>query len=66
MKKSPVPSPASHPNTYVGFSTGTAAALLIYEAHTRFGVDLTELEAGALVSAVVSLALLVGKRRSSN
>lgn len=64
MKRSPVPNPAEHPNSYVGFSTAMAASLLIYEAHTRLGVDLTQLEAASIVGAVVSAALLIGKRRT--
>jgi hypothetical protein len=60
--KGVVPSPVVHPNAYAAFSSGMATALLIYEAHTRLGLDLTELEAGFIVGVVSSLVLFLRKR----
>ena len=56
------PSPVEHPNTYAGFSSAMLTALIVYEANTRLGIELTELEAGGIVAIVTSLVLYFGKR----
>lgn len=60
------PSPKEHPNAYAGFSSAMASALLVYEAQTRLGINLTELEAGAIVAIVTSAVLFFGKRVKPN
>jgi hypothetical protein len=62
MTLNPIPNPREHPNGYAGISSGMIAALLVYEAHVRLGIDLTELEAGAVVALVTSLVLFLGKK----
>lgn len=56
------PSPKEHPNAYAGFSSAMATALLVYEAQVRLGIELTDLEASAIVGVVTSLVLFFGKR----
>ena len=56
------PTPNNHPNAYVGFSSATAAAFLVAEAHDRLNVDITVGEASFIVGVVTALALYVGKR----
>jgi hypothetical protein len=51
-----------NPNAFMGLSTATLTALLIYEADHRFGIDLTEVEATFLVGIVTSVVLFIGKR----
>jgi hypothetical protein len=63
VKRPSPPSPTTHPNAYVGLSAGSVASLLVFEAKTRLGVDLTYEEAGFLVTGVVSLALFLGRKK---
>lgn len=64
MNLSP-PSPADHPNAFAGFSAASVASLLVYEAKTRLGVDLTNQEALFIVSAFAGLVLLFGRKRAA-
>ena len=61
--------PKDHANAYVGLSTGTVTAFLLYELNKRCGVSLDGQET-AFVSVAVSAIFLfagrkLGKRSSS-
>jgi hypothetical protein len=56
------PSPAQHPNAYAGISVGSVTSLLVFEAKSRLGVDLTVEEAGMIVSGIIGLYLFFGKK----
>jgi hypothetical protein len=64
MKSPSPPSPTAHPNAYQGLSVGSVASLLVYEAKTRLGVDLTVEEAGFLVTGLVALVLFLGRKKT--
>jgi len=48
------PSPQEHPAAYGGGLAATTTALLVYECNTRLGFDITTLEAGWLIAAVIA------------
>jgi hypothetical protein len=48
-----IPSVGDNKNMYAGFSSAALSAFLVTEASTRLGVDLTTLEAGYIVAAVL-------------
>ncbi len=60
-KKLSPPSPVEHPNAFFGISTASLTTLLIYECNTRLGMDITELEAGTIITVVTGLLLYLGK-----
>ena len=65
MKRpSVVPSPVKHPNAYAAFSAGTVATLLTYEAKTRLGFELADVEAMFLASIAISIVLFLGRKVS--
>jgi len=54
VKKIAPPSPVSHPNAYGGISSALVTTLIVYEANVRLGFNITELEAGWLIAAVIA------------
>lgn len=57
------PSPREHPNAFAGLSVGSVTSLLVYEAKTRLGVDLTVEEAGIIVSTIIGAYLFFGPHK---
>lgn len=58
------PSPKKHPNAFAGLSSATVSAFIVYECNTRFGLNISELEAGFIVAAITSLYLFFGPKPS--
>ena len=63
MKIPSPPSPVSQPNAFAGLSSGTVAALIVYELDERLGVTISVFEAGFIVAFVTTIYLALGKKR---
>lgn len=53
--------PRDHANAYVGFSTGSATAFLLYELHKRCGISLDAQETSFLSVSVAAAFLFAGR-----
>jgi hypothetical protein len=64
MKATP-PSPTQHPNFYAGGLSATVTTLIVYECNNRLGWNISELEAGAIVSLATALFLFLGPKKGA-